>query len=101
MLRALYDNTGDTPSSTGFDLRGFAGGCPQTIAAAGGGTWFVYYRDCTQDVQREAKHFGLESAAWSANLRDRDALVRLVDTDPDAVCLDCPDVDLDALRSKG
>jgi glycerophosphoryl diester phosphodiesterase len=99
-LRAAYD-AGDAPWYAGFDPRRFAGGYPEAIAAAGGNAWFMYYRDCTPEHVGESASHGLRAAAWSVNLRDRDALAHLVRTGADAVCLDYPDVDLAALSGHG
>ncbi len=95
-VRALY-RKGDAPWFAGFDPRRFAGGYPEAIAAAGGNAWLLYYRDCTSEIQRELARRGLESAAWSVNLRDQKELARLVQTGVDNLLVDYPDVDLKTL----
>lgn len=95
-LRGSY-GSGNAPWYAGFDPRRFGGSYPAAITAAGGGAWFMYYRDCTPERVRESASHGLLAAAWSVNLRDADALGRLVHTGVDAVCVDYPDVDLAAL----
>ncbi len=95
-LRASHD-AGDAPWFAGSDPRRFAGGYPEAVAAAGGNAWFPYHRDCTQRTCRESAHFDLDSAAWSANLRDPTELTRLVRAGVHNLVLDYPDIDLDSL----
>jgi glycerophosphoryl diester phosphodiesterase len=89
-LRASY-GSGDAPWYAGFDPRRFAGGYPEAIAAAGGSAWLLYHSDCTEQRQRELAHHGLESAAWSVNLRDEGELARLIGIGVDNLLMDYPD----------
>jgi len=95
-LRAMY-GMGDAPWFAGFDPRRFGGSFPEAIAAAGGNAWLMYYRDYSDQARRELARCGLESAAWSVNLRDEKELARLVRTGVDNLLVDYPDVDLKAL----
>jgi len=95
-LRARYC-TGDAPWFAGFDPHRFDGSFPEAIAAAGGNAWLMYYRDYTSEIQRELACRGLESAAWSVNLRDEKELARLVRAGVDNLMVDYPDVDMKAL----
>lgn len=99
-LRASHD-MGDAPWLAGFDPRRFAGGYPEAVAAAGGNAWFPYHRDCTQQTGRESARFGLDSAAWSVNLRDPKELTRLVRAGVHHLVMDYPDVDLESLAEPG
>jgi glycerophosphoryl diester phosphodiesterase len=90
-LRGQY-RKGNAPWFAGFDPRRFEGGYPEAIAAAGGNAWLMYYRDCTDQTQRELARRGLESAAWSVNLRDEGELERLVKVGVDNLLVDYPDV---------
>src|SRR5579875_315585 len=95
-LRAAYDS-GNAPWFAGFDPRRFAGGYPEAVAAAGGNAWFPYHRDCTRETCSDLARRGLDSAAWSANLRDRQELARLIRAGTGYLVLDYPDVDLNAI----
>lgn len=95
-LRAAYD-AGNAPWFAGFDPRRFAGGYAEAVAAAGGSAWFPYHRDCTRETCSDLARRGLDSAAWSANLRDRHELARLVRAGTGYLVMDYPDVDLGAL----
>jgi glycerophosphoryl diester phosphodiesterase len=95
-IRALH-RAGDAPWFAGFDPRRFADGYPEAIAAAGGNAWLLYYRDCTEQTQQLLVRHGLESAAWSVNLRDEAELARLVRTGVDNLLVDYPDLKLDSL----
>lgn len=95
-IRALHRG-GDAPWFAGFDPRRFTDGYPEAIAAAGGNAWLLYYRDCTEQTQQLLVRHGLESAAWSVNLRDEAELARLVRTGVDNLLVDYPDLKLDSL----
>ncbi|MGH8190871.1 MAG: glycerophosphodiester phosphodiesterase family protein [Rhodanobacteraceae bacterium] len=93
-LQALREGyaTGDAPWFAGFDPRRFGGSYPRAVAAAGGNAWFPFHRDFTGDTARELARLGLDSAAWSANLRDPAELARLASTDLVNLVVDYPDV---------
>jgi glycerophosphoryl diester phosphodiesterase len=95
-LRAQY-REGNAPWFAGFDPHRFGGSFPDAIAAAGGDAWLMYHRDCTDQTQCELARRGLESAAWSVNLRDEGELARLVKIGVDNLLVDYPDVDIEAL----
>src|SRR5699024_2815271 len=71
--------SGAAPWFAGFDPQRFAGGYPPAVAAAGGDAWYPLYRDCTTHTCRESARLGLDSAAWTVNLRDEAALQRVAD----------------------
>jgi glycerophosphoryl diester phosphodiesterase len=75
-LRAM-DRAGDAPWYAGFDPRGFEGGYPHAVAAAGGAAWFPYYRDFNPTIAEQSRQHGLERAVWSVNLRDTDTVASL------------------------
>jgi glycerophosphoryl diester phosphodiesterase len=97
-VRTLYGG-GNAPWFAGFDPRRFKAGYPEAIAAAGGNAWLLYYRDCTDQVVRELASRGLESAAWSVNLQDKDQLARLVHIGVDNLLVDYPDLRLESSAS--
>lgn len=99
-IRAIY-RKGDAPWFAGFDPRRFGGSYPEAIAAAGGDAWLLYYRDLAEQSQAELASLGLESAAWSVNLRDEGELGRLVRIGVDNLVVDYPDIDLDAPAPQG
>lgn len=90
-IRALYA-TGDAPWFAGFDPRQFPGGYPQAVAEAGGNAWYPYYRDCTEETCRETARWGLDSAAWTVNLRDKQTLQHIAQTGVDYLAMDYPDI---------
>jgi glycerophosphoryl diester phosphodiesterase len=77
-LRTI-DRAGDAPWYAGFDPRGFAGGYPHAVAAAGGAAWFPYYRDFNTTIAEQSRQYDLDRAAWSVNLRDTDAVANLAE----------------------
>lgn len=100
VLRKRY-RLGDVPWYAGFDPRQFDGGYPEAIAQAGGEAWFMYYSDCTSETVRDLTSRELESAAWSANLSDPNAIRRLVRTGVGSVCMDYPGFRLDEMLHIG
>lgn len=88
-LRRLYAG-GDAPWFDGFDPRRFGASHPRAVAAAGGHAWFPYYRDFTAAAGRELAALGLDSAVWSVNLRDPQALRKLAALAPGHAVIDYP-----------
>lgn len=93
-LQALREQhaSGDTPWFAGFDPRRFDGSHAQAIAAAGGSAWFPFHRDFTCAAARQLSAAGLDSAAWSVNLRDPTELARLARTGLNYLATDYPDM---------
>lgn len=82
------------PWLAGFDPSRYPDGIPGAIAAAGGAGWLMYASDFTPGRSRALARHGLDAVAWTANLRDRSALRRLVRMGATKLMLDYPDVDL-------
>lgn len=89
-IREFYE-TGDAPWLAGYDPRRFQGSYIQATMQAGGHAWYPYHRDFTSEVQRESAAAGLETAAWTLNLKDRKELRRLADTGLENLVVDYPD----------
>lgn len=89
-LRAQHA-TGDAPWFAGFDPRRFGGNHARAIAAAGGHAWFPFHRDFTTAAAGELKQVGLDSAAWSVNMRDPTELARLAHAGLNHLATDYPD----------
>ncbi|HET7268598.1 MAG TPA: glycerophosphodiester phosphodiesterase family protein [Oleiagrimonas sp.] len=94
-LREQY-RSGDAAWFAGFDPRRFGGSHARAIAAAGGNGWFPFHRDFTAGTASELEQAGLDSAAWSVNLRDTTEFARLAQTGLNHLATDYPDMPVPA-----
>ncbi|MGH8154162.1 MAG: glycerophosphodiester phosphodiesterase family protein [Rhodanobacteraceae bacterium] len=99
VLRSAYQ--AGAPWFAAFDPHRYERGIPEAIAAAGGSAWLMYANDFTRERAQALTAFGLDAVVWTANLRDRAALERLVRTGATNLMLDYPDVDLAAMAAPG
>lgn len=84
--------TGDAPWFAGFDPHRFGDSHARAIAAAGGNAWFAFHRDFTAAAAVELKQAGLDSAAWSVNMRDPAEMARLARAGLNHLATDYPDM---------
>ena len=94
-LRAQHAG-GDAPWFAGFDPRRFGGSHARAIAAAGGHAWFPFHRDVTPLTAAGLEQAGLDSAAWSVNMRDPAELARLAHAGLNHLATDYPDMTVPA-----
>lgn len=83
--------SGAAPWFAGYDPQRFDGSCVQAVAAAGGDAWYPFHRDCTAASCRQSAQLGLDSAAWTVNLRDPAALQQVADCGIGNLTVDYPD----------
>lgn len=91
-LRARW-RAGNAAWCDGHDPRNYRNAWPEAIAAAGGGGWLLYHRDCSEAVAYALHERSLACVTWSANLDDAAELARLARCGCDYVMLDYPDVE--------
>lgn len=84
--------SGEAPWYAGFDPRRFDGSYPRAVAAAGANAWYPYHRDCTKQTCDQSRALGLDTAAWTVNLQDEQALHRVAKTGVDYLAVDYPDI---------
>lgn len=90
MVREYYAG-GNAPWFADFDPRRFDGSYAQAVAAAGGNAWYPFYGDCSLQTCQESARLGLDSAAWTVNLRDDEALRHVAQTGVGNLTVDYPD----------
>jgi glycerophosphoryl diester phosphodiesterase len=80
---------GCSPWTAPLNVDDFGGSVPQTIKAAGGNAWSVYWQDLTQASLAEARALGLETGVWT--IRQREELAPVLALGVDVITTDRPD----------
>lgn len=78
-----------SPWHAGLNLRHFDGSMPRLVAAAGCGTWSMFWRNLTPAEVVEAHALGLKVLPWTVN--DPADMAQLIDLRVDGIITDYPD----------
>jgi glycerophosphoryl diester phosphodiesterase len=88
-----------SPWHAGFNLRQFEGSMPRMVAAAGCGTWSMFWRNLTEAEVGEAHALGLKVLPWTVN--DPADMAKLIDMRVDGIITDYPDRLRRVMAAKG